>query len=182
MLKAQVYKDIDAPPIALLVAFISSYGPEALEWDSQVIRNEIEKDNNINLEDLQSDKLNAAIEVLTSNLYEQNWNVFETVGHLLANVPVNHEVVSPLSPEEIIKALAEAYLIRHEDFDFCSDIRLYVGKIFHDYGMSKPPKLFASAIMPEGVICDDTDKNKALQELFDYEVGRAVEYIEKLET
>lgn len=182
MLKPQIYLDPNAPALALLIIFLSTYGSEALEWDSQLIRNEIEKDYAISLEDLQSDKLNAAIEILTSNLYEENWNVFETCSHLLANVAVDHSVVTPLQVEEIIKALAEAYLIRHESLEFCPDINLYVGQIFHDFGMSKAPKLFSSAIMPDGNISDDREKNDALQELFDKHVNDVVEYVGQLET
>lgn len=182
MLKAMVYQDLNAPPVALLIIFIATYGPEALDWDSQIIRNEIEKDYAITLDDLQADKLNAAIEVLTSNLYEENWNVYETCSHLLANVPVDSTIVVPLQVEEIIKSLAEAFLIRHESLEFGPDINLYVGQIFYDFGMSKAPKLFSSAIMPDGNKSDDKEKNDALQELFDKHVNDVIEYVGKLET
>ena len=41
MLKSQIYLDSNAPPLALLLAFVDTFGTEALEWDSQLIRNEI---------------------------------------------------------------------------------------------------------------------------------------------
>jgi len=181
MLTAQIYTDINAPPIALLIAFLRNYGPEALEWDNQLIRDEIERDYAITLEDLQVDKLNAAIEVLTSNNFATNWNVYETCGHILSNVPADGDIVSPLQIEEIIKSLAEYYLIRHEALEFSSDINLYVGKIFYDFGFSKAPELFSSAILPKCNPSDDTDKNQALQELFDYHINYVIEYVGKME-
>lgn len=182
MLTAQVYKDDQAPAIALLIAFLSHYGIEALGWDTQIIRSEIERDYAIILDDMQSDKLSAAIEVLTSNLYETNWNVFETCSHLLANVPADSSVVSPLAVEEIVKAIAEAHLIRHEPLEFTSDINVYVGKIFYDFGMSKAPELFPSAILSVCNNSDDKVKNEALQELFNRHVEFVVDYVGKMET
>jgi hypothetical protein len=178
---SQVYQDDQAPAIALLICFISKYGDEGLYWDSQLIRNEIERDYGLILDDFQADKLNAAIEVLTSNLYETNWNVFETCNHLLANVPTDASIVSPLSIEELIKSLVEAHLIRHEPIEYHPDINLYAGKIFYDFGFSKPPDIFPSAIIPKCNDCNDKEKNNAIQELFNQYIEYVLSYVGKIE-
>jgi hypothetical protein len=178
----EVYKDLEAPAIALLIVFISVFGAEALEWDPEVIRSEIDKTYSMSLNDMQLDKLNAAIEILTSDLFETNWNVFETCSHLLSNVAVDPFIVSILTPEEAVKSLAESYLIRHDTIKFNGDINVYLGKIFHDFGMSSPPELFPDVIMPNGNKSDDKDKNTALKELFDYHINKAISYVEKIET
>jgi len=182
MLIPQVFKDEQAPAFALLYCLLKQYGIEALEWDSVVIRDELEKDLNITISDIQSDKLNAAIEVLTSNLYENNWHVFESCNHFLANVPTDTSIVYPIDVEELAAATAEALLIRHEPLEYSSDINRYVGQILYDYGLSKPPTIFPSAILPSSNKDSSalSEKDEALKQLFDYHLNMVIEYVDKI--
>jgi hypothetical protein len=179
---SKVYSDEGAPTIALLFAFIKQFGSEALLHDPLLIKDDIEKEYNLTLSELNFDNLCAAIEVLTSNMFEENWNVFETCCHLFSNVPVDTSIVVPLSIEEVVKGIAEAYLIRHEKLEFNGDINLYVGKLAFDYGFSTPPRLFPTAIIPQCPCAESTDnlKNQALQDLFDYHVNETIKFLDSL--
>ena len=127
--------------------------------------------------DLQSDKIQAGIVLLTTEIYESNISVFETINYLLNNQPDNIEELNPLEAEELIYGLTEAYLIKGEKINFSPEVRVYAGQIFHDYGMHKPPVLFPEAIMNERE-GDDTSKNEALQELFDEKIKTLKEYLD----
>lgn len=176
----ETYKDPSAPCIALLLCYIKQFGTEALEFDPSLVKKEVEEKNGIELSDLNSDKLNAAIEVLTSDTFENNWNVFETCCHLFSNVPVDASIVVPLDVEEIVNGVVEAHLIKHESLDYRPDINLYVGKIFYDYGFSKAPDIFPTAIIPKCPSSDNSDKNKALTDLFHYRLSKLMKYVEKV--
>lgn len=176
-----VLKDKSAPAAALALVAIRQYGVECFEWTPQILRNELEKDYNVELSDLQSDKLQAAITILTSDAFETNWHVFQTICRHLTGQPMGFEDFEPLDPEEIVYALTDATLIRHEPIEFDDEINAYCGKVFHDYGFCNAPDLFPTAIMPP---CpggsDDTEKNEALTELFQERLAELVAYIEDM--
>jgi hypothetical protein len=179
MLPLQVWKDNDAPAIALLSCYIKKYGTEALGWEPAVARKQIEEDY-VKISDLQSDKLQAAITVLTTPYFESDWHVFQNCCHAFSNIPDSFEDFEPLDPEEIIVGVAEATMIRDEKLDFHDEVNAYVGTMFHNHGFSKSPELFPSSIMPKGPESDDTERNEELSELFDFHLERASEYLDNI--
>lgn len=173
----QVLEDEKAPALVLLMLVIKKYGNECFKWEPPVLRAELQEDFDCTLDDLQSDKIQAAMTILTTELYEDSVPVFETLNYLLNHKPDNLDELNPLEAEELICGLTEAYLIRGEELDFSPEVRVYAGQIFYDYGFHKPPTLFPKAIMHEKE-GDDTDKNEALQELFEEKIKVTKEYLE----
>lgn len=186
MFTRDVLKDHNAPAFALLSAVIKAEGLSALEIDPSILRTHLEETYDVKLTDLQSDKIQAAMVVATTDLYEHCWVTFEKVNHILCNHADDFDTLNPLEAEELIVGLSEATLIKHsfhdegQAWDFSDEVRAYAGRIFHNYGMSKAPKLFPSALMPTSVPCDNKAKNEALKELFDVHAQHVVEYLEKL--
>lgn len=174
----EILIDEKAPVVALLWLITKEYGKECYGWEPAVLRSELQEDFNCEITDLQSDKIQAGITILTTELYETNVSVFETLNYLLNHQPDELDVLNPLEAEELICGLTEAYLIRGENLDFSPEVRVYAGLIFYNYGMHHPPKLFPSAIMNERD-GDDTDKNEALQELFDEKIKITKDYLAK---
>jgi hypothetical protein len=176
MLPLQVWKDNEAPAIALLTCYIKRYGTEALQWEPETARKQIEEDY-AKISDLQSDKLQAAIVVLTTPFFETDWNVFQNCCHAFSNIPDSFEDFEPLDPEEIIVGIAEATVIREEPIKYHDEINAYVGTLFHNHGFSKAPKLFPTALVPKGPESDDTERNEELDELFDFHIDRVGTYL-----
>src|SRR4051812_46404994 len=112
MFSRDVYKDQKAPAYALLFSVLKRFGSEALEWEPELLRQEIEKQYDLKMTDLQSDKLQAAIVTLTTDHFEHDWRVFEVSCHLFNNSPIHHEDIEPLEAEEIAIGLVEASLIK----------------------------------------------------------------------
>lgn len=187
MFTRDVYKDEKAPAYALLIVTLKKYGLDSLEWEPELLRQEINRDYNIRLSDLQSDKLQAAMVTLTTDHFEHDWRVFEVNGHLFNSTPIHHEDVEPLEAEELAVALAEATLIKTDTLDegetisYGEEVRAYAGRIFYEYGMHKAPRIFPKAIMPKSNECDDKDKNTALRELFNAHAEYVLDYLEKIE-
>lgn len=187
MFTRDVYIDDKAPAYVLLAVTLRKYGLDILDEDSELLRHEIDKDYSISISDLNNDKLQAAIAVLSTNHFETDWRVFEFLCHLFNNEPVEHDIFFPLEAEEIAVSLAEVYLIKNDVLDekeriiYDDDVRAYAGKLFYDYGFSKPPRLFPTAIIPSNAVkSDDKEKNMALDELFDAHLNYTLDYYEKV--
>lgn len=162
----QVLKDENAPAAALLAVVTAKYGTECYEWEPEFLRDELQKDFGFEMSDLQSDKLQAGILVLTSSLFEDQWSVFTTVCTLLLNHPASFADFEPLEAEDIAAALAHARVIVHDDEDrlaFSDETNAYCGLIFYDYGLGCAPHVMPTAIIQDPAEpCDDLDKNAAL--------------------
>jgi hypothetical protein len=175
--KNEILKDEKCPVLVLLALVTKQYGKECYEWEPQVLKAELEEDFDCKLTDLQSDKIQAGITLLTTDLYETNVPVFETLNYLFNHQPDNLDELNPLEAEELICGLTEAYLIRGEELEFSPEVRVYSGLIFREYGMHKPPKLFPKALMQEREGNDD-EKNEALEELFNEKIKITKQYLE----
>jgi hypothetical protein len=180
ILALETLKDEKAPAIALLAVVTNKYGQDAWEWHPGILRDEIERDFGIEITDLQSDKIHAALTILTTNMFEEQWEVFTTCCHLLSNIPYDFDDFVPLEPEYIAGALAEVYLLKEDNEDEFSDqVRAFAGQSFHAYGLCKPPSIFPDAIMPE-VDCDSGEKDEALSDIFNERTNYIKDYMSKL--
>lgn len=188
MFNRDIYKDEKAPAFVLLGITLKKYGMAALEYDPELLRNEIENDYSITLPDLNMDKLQSAMVVMTTDHFYEDWRVFETCCHLFNNELIEADVVNPLDAEDIAVGLAEATLIKAStmadisELDFHDEVRAYAGQVFFDYGFATPPTIFKDALMPKvvGSAENDSDKNEALKELFDAHTIYTLNYVEKL--
>ena len=174
----EILLDEQCPVLALLWLVTKEYGKECYEWEPQVLKAELQEEFGCTITDLQSDKIQAGILVLTTDQYETDISVFETVNYLLNCQPDDIDTFNPLQAEELVHGLTEAYLIRGEEMVFSPEIRAYTGIVFFDYGFHKPPTLFPNAIMLEKK-GDDTEKNDALREIFEEKIKSTQDYLSK---
>jgi hypothetical protein len=165
----QIFTDEKAPLIALLWAVTKNYESRAFDWIPSILRSEIETDINKEISDLQADKIQAAIAMASTNMYETDLRTFEVCSRLASCTPQDFEDFEPLEAEELVIGLVNAYLIKGEKLDFSDEVELYAGKVFYDYGFHNPPELFPTAILPEDRNSEgsDNEKNEALKEIFD---------------
>lgn len=185
LLPPTVLKDEKAPVLALVATVLAQYGPEALEWQPELLRHEIETDFGLTFTGLQSDKLQAGFILLVTDQYEGQWEVFETVGHLLNNQPDTFEDFSPLTAEELVAALAQYRLLVGTGEDrtpFSPEVRAYAGLVFSRYGLCRPPAVFPQAIMPEPEpdAPGRQEHDEALSEMFDARTRHVRGWMEKL--
>jgi len=196
-LSLEVFKDEKAPAIALLSCVIKTYGVEAFDWEPEILRAEIERDFDMTLSDLQSDKIQAAVTVIASPFFQEQWEVFEKICHMFNGVPDEFDTANPLEAEEIAQAMADYYLLNYDDQEaehkpeqegmfedpsvFSDEIRAYCGRVFYEYGCHSAPTIFPTALLPDGVVPgDNTEKDGALKEIFDARLEYVTNYIKKL--
>lgn len=181
-----VYRDDKAPAYVLLGVTLKKYGLSALEEEPELLRMIIERDYDIKLSEMQSDKLQAAICVMLTDQVESNWRVFEPCVHLFNNQYVEHDILTPVEAEDIAVALAEITMIKHDVLDkdelinYGEEVRAYAGQVFYEYGLCSAPSVFPTAIVPKCNECCNSEKNAALKELFNAHVEYILDYIEKL--
>lgn len=183
-----VLQDETAPAIALLTVLIKQYELSYLqESDPTFLREDIEGDFSVSISDLQADKIQAAINLVTTDTFFHDWRVFEVTLHAFCNNATDPDVLAPVSAEELVTGLAEVMLISTSILDddevlhFGDEVRAYAGKIFSDYGFYRAPRLFPTAIMPNTNKHDDKAENEALEELFDLRTKAILTYLDNVQ-
>lgn len=177
-------RDQDAPGTVLLAVALGKYGTECFDWEPEILRLELEDDFGLKLTDLQSDKLQAVITLYTTDQIESNWHAFNTACHVMNNEYVDHAVFDyPLEAEYIVGALPEIEFLRNEDgIAFSPEVNAYAGLVFYEYGCSKAPTLFPTAIMPACVDSDMVEKDAALDELYRAKKASFAKYLDKIKS
>lgn len=185
MLPLQVLKDENAPAMALLAIVLHKFGVESLSMLPELLREKIEQEFGYQISDLQSDKLQAAITVLSSNLHKEQWEVFKTVVLLFNSIADEFDTFEFIEAEHLAAGLAEIALIEDsltETEPYSDEVKAFVGNIMANYGFCKPPKIFPDAIMPpSNGVCDVHEKDEALQEIFNTKTKYTTDYLSKLE-
>jgi hypothetical protein len=182
-----VLKDSSSPASVLLAAIFDHYGTECFDWNPDILVTEIRDDFNITLSPIQSDKLQAAIIVMSTNQFENDWHVFNSCVHGLNGEPFDYDVFSPIDPEQIIAALPEIQTIRTgfmgDEVIFSDEVNAYAGIIFSEYGLISAPNEFPSAIMPdittEHYLDSQSEKQAALAEIYTNKKQKIEEYLSK---
>jgi L-arabinose isomerase len=179
----EILKDQTAPVTALLHVVAMDFGSEAFDWEPQILRHELDEKYEMSISDLQSDKIQAGITILTTNMYETDIRTFEVVNSLLNHTHQDFEDFEPLEAEELVSGLTEALTILMEPLEYSDSVRVYAGKVFHDYGFHQAPELMPEALMPEGYPKEgsDSEKNAALNEIFQAKAKAIETYMKKLE-
>ena len=181
-------KDKAIPGAALLAIAVTEYGTECFNWEPSVLRAELSDDFGTELTEAQSDKLQAAIIVVSTDHFESNWHVFNTAIHCLNNEPVDYDVYDPIDAEQLASAMAEVQILRNDfvdnDLKFDDEVNAYAGMIFSEYGLLFKPTVFPTALMPnlqgEHFADSQTEKQAALDEVYTAKKTQVLEYLEKV--
>jgi hypothetical protein len=84
----QLYKDPDAHPLVLLLMVLDRYGPDSMDWDPEVLRVTMMRDN-YQVSGASWAKLMAARVLLASPSPWRQWQVFHWVARALGGYPPN---------------------------------------------------------------------------------------------
>ena len=179
-------RDQNAPASVLLAVVIAKYGTECFDWESEILRAEVDDDFGVKLTDLQADKLQAAITILTTDHFESNWHVFNVCVHLLNGEHADFDTLEPVEAEQIAAIMPEVAFLRNDDdgITFSDEVNAYVGLIFSEYGCISAPTIFPTAIMPTGlnfnIQASMLEKNEALSEMYQAKKEQLDNYLTKV--
>lgn len=151
----QVLLDPQTPATVLLVAAVDALSPEALTWDPETIRLELEEALASKISNATLNKLMGALELVTTDGFYRDLPTFIRLCNVLYNGTLNLEVFDPADAGEIAWGITEALLIwppdptDEEPFDH--KIVEYIGQALRDEGIMQPPDVLQLGILPEDV-------------------------------
>jgi hypothetical protein len=173
-LAVNILKDKAVSPSVLLAIAVSEYGTDCFDWEPDLLRLEILEDFGVELSPSQSDKLQAAITVISTDQFENDWMAFNNCIHALNGEPFEHDLYDPVDAEQIAAVMPEIEVIRNqfteEGIKFSDEVNTYAGFVFSEYGLFFAPNEFSTALMPslEGEHYSDsqTEKQEALAQIY----------------
>jgi hypothetical protein len=151
---AKMLSDDDTFASCLLAIAVDSYSTECFDWEPDTIVKELEDDFNIQMPQVNQDKVNALIVALTTDQFYRDPVVFWQTGNVLSGAPANFVMgADPLTVDEAAWAVVEVTLLDMPDGDqsvpeFSEDIGAMVGAILRSEGFIEPPQFLKFAEMP----------------------------------
>lgn len=148
--KKDIFLSPDSFGTSLLICMIDTFGLESLNWEPETIEMELEKYVGKDVPSENLDRLQAAMSVLTSNLFFVSLEAFNVTCNALNFSVVNGTTFIPADIEDIMWGITEVNLLIGADAnknEFSRDIQLYVGKVLESEGVLDPPSILQFADM-----------------------------------
>lgn len=147
----QALGDPDSFASILLVILVDSFGMESLNWHPSTIRQELEEEFALQLPKGASDRLMAAITVVTTDLFYTDLPAFVQVCNVLAGSEFNPAAPDIADVMECAWGIAEGMLLDPPELPdlFTDDIRRYLGAVLDHEGYLFTPKILSPAIREE---------------------------------
>lgn len=146
---ADVFDDPGMFAGSLLLAAVDMFGTDVINWDPETIQTEIHGRLGVDLDQLTSNKLNAALGLLSGNMYFKSLPGFCAVNSALSFKSITPAEFQGCMIDDIAWGVTEAKLIMgSEDFDsqeFTHDIRHYTGEMLSLAGITSPPDFLGFA-------------------------------------
>lgn len=150
--------DEDMTATALLAIVIDLYGTEAFEWLPSTLISELETDLRIDLPQVNVNRINAAIALLTTDAFYRDPLAFMHTCQMLwaDNSPPDVDDQSPPSPIATAWGVFEASLIDPDHSKtYDNDVKGTIGVILQQVGIHKAPKTLTDVtIMPDSGMVD----------------------------
>lgn len=163
----------------LLTLFLDRFGMEALDWDPATITLELEEEFDIKLPQLTLDKLQVAIQILTTDRFFKSVPDFVDFCNVLSGATYRPDMWDPADAEEVAWGITEALLISPPDESdqepFVDEIRAYIGSALDAEGLINPPDILRIALRQARVsptIEDFSDDPDMFHAIYDVERGK----------
>lgn len=178
----EVLSNEDTFATTLLVLLIDRFGLETLEWHPETIHMELSDEFHIEIPVLNTDKLNAAIDIATSNSFYKQMHKFIQYCNVLSGSHFHFGVFDPADAMECAWGITEAMLIYppEEDEPFSEEIRYYIGKVLHDEGIKTPPDVLRIGLWDAEYSDMSTTDPEMFQMEFEVQADEAKEITEIL--
>lgn len=145
----------------MLIAVIDEYGTEAISWDPEALRAQIDQDFSIRLPKSSMDRIMAAMTLMASDLFYVSIECFNNVCEALNFGPVDGSKFIPCELEDIIWGCTEARLLlgseEYDNADWSHDVRRYTAMQLSLEGITRSPDILEFAeFNPEELDNKDT--------------------------
>jgi hypothetical protein len=146
---------------SLLVLLIDEFGTDAMTWEPETIRLEINDKYGVQIPQVNMDKLMGLVVALTTDLFYQSVESFTHIANSLSGSQADFNLWDPVEADEAAWAITEVYIndpppSRTPLTDLYSpDVRRYLGVILDEEGIITPPDILEIAIMSPQVKAED---------------------------
>lgn len=188
-IQQEAWKSRETFASVLLTLFLDQFGPEGLEWDPSTRVLEIEEDFDVDLSQQNFDKLETAIQILTTDRFQKSLPDFIAFCHVLNGDLYHPNTFDPADAEDVAWAMTEALLISPpEDNDpepFSDEIRGYIGGVLDKEGIINAPDILRVALRKARVspsIQDFSDDPEMFHAIYDVESGKTEDINETIRT
>lgn len=149
----QLLQNPESFATTLVTILLDTYGTEALTWSPETIRLELRDDFQVQIPQVNIDKIMAAICILTSDDFYKNLPRFIQLCNVMADDTFNPLVFDPADSFEMAWSITEAMLLSppEEDEPFTEEIRFYIGHMLTEEGVVNPPDVLRIAIQDTNI-------------------------------
>ena len=136
---------------SLLIACIDDWGTECVSWEPETLEMTIrEKYGDVDEDSLQ--RLYAAISVMTSDMFMVDVSALCMICTVLDFERGADDMFEPAGLDEVMWGLTEARMILGglDDRKFSDEVRIYIGKLMDEEGLTKAPKTLEFATPKKG--------------------------------
>jgi len=130
--------------VLVALALVAMQTAELMEWDPDVLSQELKDYYKVDLSSEVRDKMSALIDSLNSDRFYRDPLFFNLVANSLSGDAVNMEIFEPADIDEIAWAVLEVGMNDHEDdpkMHFDPEVEAYVGAILQGAGLKPFPPL-----------------------------------------
>lgn len=178
-IQQEAWKSRETFASVLLTLFLDRFGLEALDWDPSTRVLEIEEEFDVDLSQQACDKLETAIQILTTDRFQKRLPDFIAFCHVLNGDLYHPNTFDPADAEDVAWAMTEALLISppedHETDPFSDEIRAYIGGVLDKEGILNAPDILRVALRKARVspsIEDFSDDPEMFHAIYDVESGK----------
>lgn len=120
---------------------------DMLGWHPTARRMELETEIGATMPPINSDKLSAAIDILTSDSFFRRPDTFIQWCNVLSGAPLAIGIFDAADVDECAWGITEGLLLVHPDEDepFSEEILWYIGKVLDEEGIKSPPDVLRIA-------------------------------------
>ena len=135
----------------LLTIIVDNYSFEALEWEPNILTEELENDFGVTLARVNIDKIQSLATCILTDRFYNDWLFFNVTCNALNHEEVDFQNPSEPTPEEVAWALTEVMLFEDPDDrpDLTPEIQTYIGVVLANHGVVKPPDVLKAATLQE---------------------------------
>lgn len=139
---SEAFSDDSVSAFILYTICYGHFGTDIHSWEPETLWLEIQDDIKAIPSETNKDKIQAAIALVSTNKYYEDFQVFEGICKSFNSQSPDFEWITPLTPEECAWAVAESRLIDSTPEEYSEEIKAYVQEILRLGGMYlAPPQL-----------------------------------------
>jgi hypothetical protein len=188
-IQQEAWKSRETFASVLLTLFLDRFGPEGLDWDPATRVLEIEEEFDVDLSQQACDKLETAIQILTTDRFHKSLPDFISFCHVLNGDRYHPNTFDPADAEDVAWAMTEGLLISppedHETDPFSDEILAYIGGVLDKEGIINAPDILRVALRKARVspsIGDFSDDPEMFHAIYDVESGKTEDINETIRT